>query len=327
VVWRLVCLVAPVLVGVGLYGWYNYARFGNPLDTGYPPITFSYPVVRGLWLQLFSAERGVVWYDPVVLLAPAGLAWLWRRGERGAVALAAALVAGYVLLYSLYAQAPAGGHSMGQRFLLIVAPLLVLAAVPALERAGRGASPPAPSPAHAAWAYRRGGSRAAPGVTGECRRPWTGRLVAAIIAISVLVQLPLVWVNPSYYYALRGAEQERTGTAARGERVGEALVVRSWALAVEVTREALTRPGGVRSLAEHTQPATTATEMLPGPRSWHVPYCWWALAWAYGVPGRWVLVAVLVNLLLAAFCACRLARSLALSPSGQPSPPSLRSEV
>jgi hypothetical protein len=282
VVWRIVCLALPLLAGVALYGWYNYARFGNPLDTGYPTITFDYPVLRGLWLQLFSLERGLVWYDPLVLLAPAGLALLWRRGRRRAVTLVAALAAGYVLLYSLYAQSPGGGHSVGQRFLLVVMPLLVLAALPALER-------------------------------GSASRAWTARGVGAIIAISVLVQLPLVWINPSYYYAALGAQQERTGAAVPVTRADQALIVRSWAVAVEVTRDALTRPDWVRSLAQHTQPSTTATAMLPGPRSFHVPYCWWALSWAYGVPGRWVVVGVLVNLLLAAGAVKRLSGSLSLA--------------
>ena len=300
---RAACLLAPLLVGVGLYAWYNWARFGHPLDTGYLPVTFDYPLLRGAWLQLVSAERGLIWYDPLVLLAPAGLALLWRRGERGVAALIGALAVGYVLLYSLYAQSPIGGHSMGQRFLLIVVPLLVLAGLPVVERvcAGTRNTGETPVPPGAGETSVPPGARAGPGAR---------RVVLAIIVVSVLVQVPLVWVNPSYYYARLGAEPQPAGAGARLEA---AVLVRAWPLAVEVTRDALTRPGWVRSLQEHGHGQTSAEEMLPGPRSFHVPYCWWALAWAYGVPGKGVLVAVLANLLLAAYCAGRLCRSVSLA--------------
>ncbi len=288
-----VCFALPVLAGMGLYGWYNYARFGNALDTGYHQVTFNYPLWRGLWLQLFSLERGLVWYDPLVLLAPAGAALLWRR-ERGATALAGALAIGFLLLYSTYAQAPAGGHSMGQRFLLMVIPLLVLLALPAVEKAFGGAH-------HGSAPY-------------STPRPWTRRLVVAIIAVSVLVQLPLVWVNPSYYYAVLGAEREAEGAPTVGVQAGQTVLARSWSLAAQVAGDVLARPGWVRALPEHIGPTATAAEMLPGPRSFHVPYFWWALAWAYGVPVVVLLGVGLVNLLLAAYCAGRLARYLRLAP-------------
>ncbi len=266
------CFALPLLACAGLYGLYNLARFGDPLDTGYHEVSFNYPLLRGLWLQLFSLERGLVWYDPVVLLVPVGAALLWRR-QRGAVLLAGALAVTYVLLYATYAQSPAGGHSMGQRFLLVIVPLLVVLALPVLGKV----------------------------------RSWTRALVVAIIAVSVLVQLPLVWVNPSYYYAGLGAEQERSGDPT--VRSGQTVLVRSWALAGEVTRDALTRPEWVRSLPARALPGAERGELLPGPRSYHVPYCWWALAWAYGVPGLMVLVAVVVNVGLALLCVRGLMRS------------------
>ena len=314
---RVACFALPVLAGVGLYGWYNYARFGNPFDTGYHEVTFDYPLLRGLWLQLFSLERGLVWYNPLVLLVPIGALLLWRRGEKAAVALAAAMAAGFVLLYSAYAQAPAGGHSMGQRFLLVVVPLLIVMAVPAVERAGRGGrgatgeTPVVPGRARAGSASSAPPLLQGEGVGGEAPRvrgPWTRVLVVAIIAVSVLVQLPLVWVNPSYYYAGVNAEREQAapGTAPGAD---QAALVRSWALAAEVTSDALTRPEWVRSLPERAGPIATAAELLPGPRSFHVPYFWWALAWAYGVPGMAIWAAMLGNLALALICARGLSRS------------------
>ncbi len=274
---RLACFAVPVLVAGGLYAWYNYARFGNPLDTGYHEITFNHPLLKGLWLQLFSLERGLLWYDPVVLLAPFGAVLLWRQGHRGVVALAAALTVAFVLLYSTYAQAPAGGHSMGQRFLLVVMPLLVLLALPVLDRL-----PPRSRPA-----------------TRDPRptRLWTRLPVIAIIAASVLVQLPLIWISPSYYYARLGAEREAAAAPAP-LRADQALLIRAWPLAVEVTREALQRPDWVRSLPLRTSPSETASGRLPGPRSFHVPYFWWALAWAYRVPALVVWAALLANLSL-----------------------------
>lgn len=244
----------PALAGVALYGLYNYVRFGDALDTGYHTISFDYPLLRGLHLQLLSLERGLLWYNPVTVLAFAGAGILWYR-RRKLLLLCGALVAAYVLLYSTYAQAPAGGHSAGQRFLLVVMPFLVLLALPAIEAA--------------------------------CTR-WQRGLVAAIIGASVLVQLPLVHVNPSYYYARMIAKQELRGESPGAKTSADTLLVASWPLAAEVTRDALLRPEYIFSLAERGHQNTTAAEMLPGPRAFHVPYFWWVLAYFYGVP-RWAI--------------------------------------
>jgi hypothetical protein len=311
----LACFALPVLGCAGLYGLYNSLRFGNPLDTGYHEVTFTYPLLRGLWLQLFSLERGIVWYDPVVLLAPVGAVLLWRR-QRGAVLLAGAMAAAFVLLYSAYAQAPAGGHSMGQRFLLVVMPLLVVLALPAMEGAGSGRGERSalargvnPAPGSGADGPDSRRTRRSSGPCSLSVSSWTRGLVVTIIAVSVLVQLPLVWVNPSYYYARLSAEQEQSGAPGTGPAVGQTVLVRSWVLAVEVTRDALTRPEWVRSLPEHAEAGAAGAAMLPGPRSYHVPYFWWALAWAYGVPAAVVLAGVALNLASAILCILRLSCS------------------
>ncbi len=49
----------------------NYARFGNPFDTGYPKYEawFTEPLWLGLVKLLFAAGRGVMWFSPVLWLA------------------------------------------------------------------------------------------------------------------------------------------------------------------------------------------------------------------------------------------------------------------
>ena len=124
-------LVPPALLLVG----YNWARSGNPLQTGYDLTIFSPAVWWGLYKLLFSPLRGLFVYSPLLLLSLPGLVWLWRRHR-----LEAALVVGSagltVLLFSAWTSGE--GLSWGSRFLIPVVPLLCLPLAPVVERAMRG---------------------------------------------------------------------------------------------------------------------------------------------------------------------------------------------
>ena len=124
-------LVPPALLLVG----YNWARSGNPLQTGYDLTIFSPAVWWGLYKLLFSPLRGLFVYSPLLLLSLPGLWWLWRRHR-----LEAALVVGSagltVLLFAAWTSGE--GLSWGSRFLIPVVPLLCLPLAPVVERAMRG---------------------------------------------------------------------------------------------------------------------------------------------------------------------------------------------
>src|SRR4029077_12112834 len=57
---------------------YNCARFGSPLDFGYPSGNFSVPLLTGLYAMFLSPGRSLFVYSPVLLLAIPG-AWLFYQ--------------------------------------------------------------------------------------------------------------------------------------------------------------------------------------------------------------------------------------------------------
>jgi hypothetical protein len=127
-----------LLPGLAVLAWYNLARFGTPLATGYASEAelFTTPLLVGLHGLLLSPGKSVLLFAPPLLLALPGAVALWRRGERGVVLLAFGLFVTHLVLYARWSVWDGGGV-WGPRFLLpVVAPLLALAA--GLWRAGGG---------------------------------------------------------------------------------------------------------------------------------------------------------------------------------------------
>ena len=60
-------LILPLVTALGVIFAYNYGRFHNPFETGYP-IDFDTPLWTGIVGLLFSWGRGLVLYSPVGLL-------------------------------------------------------------------------------------------------------------------------------------------------------------------------------------------------------------------------------------------------------------------
>lgn len=122
--------LAGLLPGLALVVWYNLARFGTPLASGYASEAglFTTPLLVGLYGLLLSPGKSVLLYAPPLLLALPGAVALWRRGAQATVLLALGLFLSHLLLYARWGEWPGGGV-WGPRFLLpVVAPLLVLAA-------------------------------------------------------------------------------------------------------------------------------------------------------------------------------------------------------
>jgi hypothetical protein len=131
----------PAAIVLGAYDW---AAFGAPwrLSYHYTENTFTpqqtenlfgigVPTPHGIWTLLFDGH-GLILVSPVLLLAAAGLARLWKRQRlEAAVAVAISLVfllstAGYFL--------PNGGLSPGPRFAAAALPFLLLGLPFALVR-------------------------------------------------------------------------------------------------------------------------------------------------------------------------------------------------
>ncbi|MDQ7029589.1 MAG: hypothetical protein Q9O62_07330 [Ardenticatenia bacterium] len=124
-----------VLSGLAVF-WYNWARFGHPLITGY----LESEAFTGIWWQgilgqLLSPGRGLIWYAPwtVLLLGRARAAW-HRWPATTVAAIGSAVV--YVLLYGKWYMWH-GGFAWGPRFLVPTLPLLAWLVAPATARRDR----------------------------------------------------------------------------------------------------------------------------------------------------------------------------------------------
>jgi hypothetical protein len=119
--------LVPLVVAGALLMWYNWARFGNLLESGYhfdAGEGFTTPLWRGLWGLLFSPYRGVFWFTPLFLASVA--AWPTFRRAHPAEAYATAAMSGVlILVYSLWWMWWAG-FAWGPRFLVPLAPFWVL---------------------------------------------------------------------------------------------------------------------------------------------------------------------------------------------------------
>jgi hypothetical protein len=85
-----VCL--PVLLWVGVIGWYNWSRYGSVTEFGYgeEPLTIAAPLnFLGL---LFSPGKGLILYSPLVVLGALGLPRMWRSDANLTLALLAFFV-------------------------------------------------------------------------------------------------------------------------------------------------------------------------------------------------------------------------------------------
>lgn len=126
----------PLLAALGVTGWYNWHRFGNPLTTGYlPQERFATPFFRGLYGLTLSWGKGLFWYNPLLIAAVAAWPAFYRRCRTAAL-LAAALVLSTIFFYASWYLWWAG-HGWGPRFLVSLLPFAALPLAAAFELAAR----------------------------------------------------------------------------------------------------------------------------------------------------------------------------------------------
>ena len=115
---------------------YHAACFGSPWRTGYDAsTTFAVYHQHGLlgitqlrgeafWGSLFRPDNGLVTLSPLWVVAIPGWVALWRRGERGTVAVGVAVTAIYVLFISSI-NFWRGGWQIGPRYIAAMLPFLL----------------------------------------------------------------------------------------------------------------------------------------------------------------------------------------------------------
>jgi hypothetical protein len=122
-------VIAGALPGLALMLISNYARSGNPIDSGYE-IAFSTPLLTGLYGLLFSAGKSVVLFSPLLLLYPAAVAAGWRDGrDRWLLNWSLALIIGQGLFFGKWWDW-SGDDAWGPRLVILamMAALIVIAA-------------------------------------------------------------------------------------------------------------------------------------------------------------------------------------------------------
>ena len=140
---------------------YNWWRFESPFDTGYRNIGWTFPFWRGLYGLVASPGKGYLFYNPVMIGAIAGM-FFFRRKYRAEFWVIVGIVAVNLLFLAKYSHWHGGG-SWGPRLLLPLTPFVILPLGSLFERL-----------------------------------PQKGRLnllLALLIVLSVVVQIPGVFVN------------------------------------------------------------------------------------------------------------------------------------
>ncbi len=89
------------VIGGGVVGWYDFARFGNLLNTGYGnEFTSHFPsILYNFEQNLWGLEGSIFLYSPVILLAIPAFAPFYRRNRAFAVWIALGVIVTFFLFY------------------------------------------------------------------------------------------------------------------------------------------------------------------------------------------------------------------------------------
>lgn len=123
----LVAILVPLATALAIHAAVNEAKWGTWLAS--PMIEqqsrFNTPLLRGLAGLLLSPGSSIFVYSPLLLMAPFGLARLWRR-DRGLASVCLGLAATWLLFYARFDGWSGLWSAPGPRYLFPLVPLLLL---------------------------------------------------------------------------------------------------------------------------------------------------------------------------------------------------------
>ncbi len=115
---------------------FNISRYGSALSTGYlPQETFSAIWWQGIFGQLLSPGRGLLLYNPILILAFFGLIKFWRAQKIAFWSILSVIVI-HLLLYGKWFMWH-GGFAWGARFMVATLPFWAILMAPVLENLSR----------------------------------------------------------------------------------------------------------------------------------------------------------------------------------------------
>jgi hypothetical protein len=260
---------------VSAWGYYNSVRFGSFWDSGYlrdATPEYASSIASGAAGLLFSGYSSLFLYCPAAILAAAGFLAMNRRA-RAAAWLFFGLFAGFFLVYASLGNWM-GGRSYGPRYLVPLIPALVLPL--------------------AFWSP-----------TG-----WRQRCAAAVILLSVAVQLPGVLVD---YSKVRVSEARAGETTAQDMRWSRAPLLLNARATIAVVPAAAGALVGLRPVPRIPAGNANLDEALASS-----PDLWWTSLLYLGVIGPRTALAIAVGLLLLGCAALWQGRRLAAGRAGVP---------
>ncbi|MCL4253793.1 MAG: hypothetical protein KJ043_08445, partial [Anaerolineae bacterium] len=132
--------IITIIIVVGMLNWSRYGAF---TETGYKfgdGEGFSTPLLTGLYGLYVSPWRGMIWYMPLIWLAPIGL-WLTYRKNQSLALFIVVCVAVQSVIYAMW-WSWHGGVVWGARFLVPIIPLLILSFAPLVQSLTSPLNPP-----------------------------------------------------------------------------------------------------------------------------------------------------------------------------------------
>ncbi|MDI6783386.1 MAG: hypothetical protein QME64_04720 [bacterium] len=122
-------ITVPIFITLVLFFWYNYARYGSLLITGYEADIehsrfFFTSILTGMYGLLLSPGKGILWYSPPVFLSLLAFPIFWNENRKLCM-LFLAIVIIHLVIYSGWV-AWEGGWCWGPRHLVPIVPLLIL---------------------------------------------------------------------------------------------------------------------------------------------------------------------------------------------------------